>query len=259
MFHLTKRYLDAIDKDGNSWILYFAHLKLGPFLFRYSSVLFSDAKGNVSEESSLKSCSLPLIQDTININCNPLKISGTWKKTQNGICLILWNTNEGQELVWNCHHPSAQVELTYKGKKFIADGYAETLILPFIPLKLPLEKLRWGRFTSNNTSLVWILWEGKHPLNLVFMNGEEYNDAQHSDAGFSFDNGNWNLYFQHSILIRNSKLGEVIRKYPLLKFLFPKNLLRSTEIKCKSLSELKSKDELYSNGWSIHETVTVLT
>ncbi|HOY96265.1 MAG TPA: hypothetical protein PK509_11030 [Catalimonadaceae bacterium] len=258
MFHLVKRYLDAIDVEGNSWIVYFAHLKIGPIRLSFSSVLFADQNGEATEESSLQKVSLPEIGPTMKIQNGALQIEGTWTCNQPEIEKDLWQDEQGKILNWHCHQPSSDVWLTFKGKQFNAKGYAETLTLPFSPLKLPLERLRWGRFISGDLSIIWIQWEGKHPLNFVWVNGVEITDAIHSDSGFTFDSGSRKIEFLNPIIIRNGKLGTVIQKYPLLKYLFPKNLLRSEELKLKSETIYSSQNEMPVRGWSLYETVQIL-
>lgn len=258
MFHLVKRYLDAIDAEGNSWIVYVAHLKIGPIRLSFSSVLFADQDGEATEESSLQKVNLPEIGPVMKIQNAGLRIEGTWTKNQSGFEKNLWQDEHGKILNWQCHQPSADVQLTFKGRHFVAKGYAETLTLPFSPLKLPLELLRWGRFISGDLSIIWIQWKGKHPLNRVWMNGSKIIDAIHSESGFTFDSGSRKIEFLNPIIIRNGMLGTVIQKYPLLKYLFPKNLLRSEELKLKSETLYSSRDEMPVKGWSLYETVQIL-
>ena len=96
MFHLVKRYLDAIDVEGNSWIVYFAHLKIGPIRLSFSSVLFADQNGEATEESSLQKVSLPEIGPTMKIQNSALQFEGTWTCILQGIEKDLWKDKQGK-------------------------------------------------------------------------------------------------------------------------------------------------------------------
>lgn len=171
----------------------------------------------------------------------------------------LWKHPTKGSVNWLCHHPVAKVELTYQSRTYQATGYAETIELPFNPLFLPLNHLRWGRYTDDENSLVWIHWEGKYPLNKIFFNGKEFNDAVFDEDGFTFDTNQYKVYFNQKTIIREGNFGSIISRYFFLKWLFSNSLLNSHEIKYKSPTTLYFQNKQLNKGWSLFENVKLLS
>jgi hypothetical protein len=79
------------------------------------------------------------------------------------------------------------------GSRLAGGGYAEWVELRVPPWQLPIEALRWGRFLSPSTSLVWLDWEGTHPLRLIIRNGASVSPLDIGDAVVRMDGGTLSL------------------------------------------------------------------
>jgi hypothetical protein len=169
---------------------------------------------------------------------------------------MLYKDSDNNELIWNCHHPKALAEILYNGTLYKGFGYAETLFTFIKPWNLPIDELRWGRFLSDSDTLIWIKWTGKYPVNKIFFNGIEYNDAIFENDTINFCDGEYQLKFSEIHLIRKGKLSKLFLKMKMLKILFDHRILNSLEIKYKSKTSLSKNSIVMSNGWSLFEIVT---
>jgi hypothetical protein len=104
--------------------------------------------------------------------------------------------------------------------------------------------------------LIWINWKGEYPVNKIFFNGVEYNDAIFTDDIIRFSNGMYQLKFSQIQLIRKGKLSGLLTKMKLLKIFFNNWMLNSMEIKYKAKASLFKNSLVFSNGWSLFEIVT---
>ena len=260
MFKLTKHYFDAIDEEGRCWIIYMAQLKLGLIRIPYCAYIYSSDDNVVEEKSVFKSFEVPENSSKeLSFSIPALGVKGVWFEPKKGIKNVLWTHPKRGEVLWDCHTPSALVHLHFAGKTYQAKGYAETIYLPVNPLALPLSTLRWGRFIGEKFTVVWIEWQGKLPKNLVYVNGDLQTDAVHSEDGFSFAAGTYELVYLSPQILRKGKLGTIIEKYAFLKWLFKGSLLHSEEIKYKSKSKLMHQNIQVDKGWSLYEKVNLLT
>jgi hypothetical protein len=224
--------------------------------FVYSGLIFCDAKGITTEKSALYRIRKPLIDRTIQFSNSVLKIDVILRKSEESIIRLLYRESENNVLLWNCHHPKALAELTYKGIIYKGFGYAETLFSSIKPWNLPIDELRWGRYLSDTFTLIWICWAGTCPVNKMFLNGAEYNDAVFEDDLVIFGDGIYQLKFSEIKLIRKGKLSGLFSKIPLLKIFINSRFLNTLEIKYKAKTTFSKKSDFLSAGWSIFEVVT---
>ncbi|MGD0342615.1 MAG: hypothetical protein ABSA76_13005 [Bacteroidales bacterium] len=192
------------------------------FLLRiiYSGLVFCDAEGLTREKSTLKNTLKPEFNGNINFNHKFLNTGISLKRIDDQIKRSLYKVDENNELIWNCHHPKALAEITYNGNIYKGLGYAETLFCPINPLKLPMQVLRWGRFLSDSHTVIWINWKGEHPLNKIFLNGTEYNDAIFENEIIIFNDGNNKLEFSQIQTIRDGRLSGLFSKFKFMKIFF---------------------------------------
>ncbi len=223
--------------------------------FIYSGLVFTNTDGLTIEKSSLRKTVIPEISDTIYFNHKFLKTGISLKKIDDPISRSLYKDGEGNELVWNCHHPKAFVEITYNGNIYEGLGYAETLSCPINPLMLPMKELKWGRFLSDSHTVIWINWKNEHSLNKIFLDGTEYNDAIFENETVVFDNGKYKLTFSEIRTIRNGKLSGLFSKMKYLKIFFNSRLLDTVETKYKAKTKLTRDSVCLSTGWSLFEIV----
>lgn len=250
MFNLKKHYFDGIDSQGNAVILYFAELKLFGFKIPYSSYILS--LNDLIEEKSILSSS-EIGENNSFFKNYKLKIHGRWDAKENSIHEILFKQNKSK-LKWNCVIPKAEFILEINGKEFSGLGYSEILEMNFVPWKLPISTLKWGRFLSENHSIIWIEWIGKQQLKKVYWNGNLIENTEISDSGIKFHDKKVELIFQNPVSLKDEKLLKIADKYPFLKLFFSSKFLQSREMKFKSKSILIS-EENQEIGHSLYETV----
>lgn len=255
-FRLEKMYFDCIDEDGNCVILYWETLEICYLKFNYSGLVFSDSKNETIEDYTKKRSPQPITSPILQIDSSPLQIKGSWKRTDNPIVDSLFKDTENRELIWDCHHPKALAKIEYNGKTFKGYGYAETLFLPVKPWKLPFERLRWGRFLSDNCTIIWIQWKGKSPLNKIWYNGKEYNDGVFFEDRVTFNKGCFVLLFQNISTLRNKKIINALPKLHILKIILSSCILNGNETKYKARTAFSHDGKILEYGWSLYETVT---
>jgi hypothetical protein len=254
-FKLEKLYLDCIDDQGNCFIIYWAKAEFFFIRFGYSGLIFCDADGNTIEKSVFGRTLKPSIGESINFSNKTLKVEATLRRTDNTIFSSLYKDKNNKILDWNCHHPKAITEISLDGKTYKGSGYAETLLTTVKPWNLPIDELRWGRYLSDSTTVIWINWKGKHTLNKIFLNGIEYNDAVFENDKITFCNGSCQLKFLGVQVIRKNRLSGIFLKVPLLRMFLKKSILNTLEIKYKAKTEFSKNSVELSTGWSLYEVV----
>lgn len=253
-FYLDKSYLDCIDHEGNCLILYAASIKIFFLKFHYTAFIFSDAQNKITEKSSFKKSELTFSDEGLQFFCRHFNIQGEWKKGLYPVQSVLYKNDNGI-VNWNCHHPIADAAVQYNGQLFTGLGYAETLFLSMLPWQLPIDELRWGRFLAPGITITWIQWKGKYPVNKIYFNGIEMNDAIHSMEAILFNEGKCRLLFSHTAVLRHTTFGEHLSKLPLVKLLVNKAMLNSVESKYKSATRFTDASGTLHHGWSIFELV----
>jgi hypothetical protein len=248
--------MDCIDNQGNCFIVYWAKVEFFLIRFVYSGLLFCDAKGFTTEKSTLRKIRKPTINGSINFNCRYLKTDVVLIRMNDPINRSLYKDSVNNELIWNCHHPKALSEIKYNNNIYKGFGYAETLFSLIKPWNLPIDELRWGRFLSDAYTVIWIYWKGKYPINKLFFNGVEYNDAGFTNDLIIFGNGAYQLKFLQIQVIRYGKLSGLFSKMKLLRTFFNRRILNTVEIKYKSRTAFSKKSIVLSNDWSLFEIVT---
>jgi hypothetical protein len=255
LFRIVKLYADCIDDSGNCFIVYNAELQFFFMRFYYGALIFSDSEDAMNEITSFKKALVQISEDKLDFIHKSLGIQGKWKRTADAILEHLFRDPNNRELIWNCHHPKALTEINHEGKLYRGLGYAETLSLFFKPWNLPINELYWGRYLSESDTIIWIKWIGSFPLNKIFYNNAEYNDAFIENDNIVFGDGAFHLTFNKVSIIRKGKLSKVLTRMPWLKVLFKHSILNSVEQKYKAKSTFSSDMKVLSIGWSLYETV----
>lgn len=254
-FRLQKLYLDCIDDRGNCFIIYRTRLDLFFFRIYYSSTIYSDQKGEITEISSTRKTGEPIINDFLLFYNHFLETKGTWKRTDTALPPFIYRDKNDNELTWNCHHPKALAEIIYEDQTFHGYGYAETLSMTIKPWNLPIDELRWGRFLSEDYTITWIKWKGEQQLNKLFINGKEYNDSVFESGKVIFGDGDFELVFNEILTIKKEKLSSIFSDMPWIRLFIKRGTLESVENKYKARSALYSKSKLTARGWSLYEIV----
>lgn len=253
MFRLVKHYFDGIDNTGNTIIIYAAQLNFFGIKIPFSSYILHEKCGAITEEGRLTKADLNF-EDTINIKIKSLNITGQWKTKTRAIKEVLYQ-RENKQLMWDCHTPNADFTISTGNKHFSGVGYCETLHLPFYPWQLPIQTLKWGRYLSESTTIVWIEWIGQHPLKKIFWNGELCNDAEIEDDKIVFKTKKAMLVFDERTIIRNNPLAASANRHPVFKIIFPAGFLKTQEIKYTATAKLFMNGEVKDEGRALFETV----
>lgn len=253
-FLLDKTYLDCIDDAGNCFILYAARLRFFFFNIHYTAFILSDHNNKITEGSAFTRSHTSDDDNGFRFSNKGIGISGHWQQAEHPVASILYSQSNA-EVNWNCHHPLAACTLYYRERRFQGLGYAENILLSIEPWKLPIDELRWGRFLAPGIAITWIQWLGKYPVNKIYLNGKEWNDAQHSFEAITFNEGKNKLVFSDSSSLRQVKFADHLRKVPLLKLFIPKGILNSVESKYKAVTAFTDDSGAIHHGWSIFEII----
>ena len=250
-FELSKWYLDCVTDAGEVAIAYTGRVRWGRLSFHYSSVLES-AEGRVKVRHSLRAPREPVVNNgSIHWRANALHVDAEWHADSAPLCETLLDDESGL-IAWHCLMPRARARFGLRS----GFGYAERLTLTVPPWKLPIDTLRWGRFSSASDWIVWIDWRGAHPQRRVYWNGTLAPVDELGDEKIRFADGAL-LAMDRSLTIRDGALGStVLAAIPVMGRTFPARLLRVTESKWRSRARLEFPHGPAVEGYAIHERVS---
>jgi hypothetical protein len=245
VFSLTKWYLDCIDARGNAGIAYWARLRWHDLAMTWSSTIVM-ADGCTRLRSRVGRVVAPAIEgDELRWRTRDVEIAMTRRAPRFEAALL------GNELTWRCEMPRAEVVAKFGDVELRGQGYAEVLQMSALPWTLPIDELRWGRFTSASSSMVWIDWRGPNPLTLVLRDGQVASGARVHDRSIEIDD-RMHLTLDQTRVVRDEALGARLSKLPLLGKRLPKRITGAREQKWCSRGTLDASEL----GWAIHELVS---
>jgi len=135
-------------------------------------------------------------------------------------------------------------------------GYAEHLQLSLAPWRLPIRRLRWGRFVNSTDALVWIDWSGSYNKQVAYLNGSEFCAAEISESSVVLKEIGAELDLDKGNVLREGALGSTaLSVIPKLNRLFPDSILNVRECKWLSKAVLRRPGQPDSEGMAIHEVV----
>jgi hypothetical protein len=173
-FVLTKWYLDSVDAGGRSAVLYSTALTWGRARVGWHGVSICEADQRVTHRASVRPTPLPERDgDRLAWRADPLGCAVDCRPSVPPFALRLLDRDDGC-LEWRCEAPAARVDVTLAdAPSLFGVGYAECLSLTFLPWRLPIDEMRWGRWVSDDgaRSLVWIDWKGPHPRTDAYLDG----------------------------------------------------------------------------------------
>jgi hypothetical protein len=195
-------------------------------------------------------------ESVIEWSCGAWKAAGRWRENGGPIREILFDSPEGS-LEWNCIAPRARAEVRAGGAEFCGWGYVEHLRLTVRPWRLPIRRLRWGRFASASDALVWIDWEGPYTRRVVYLNGAPVRaEANGINEGEVRLEGGIRLSLERPAALREGTLGSTaLRVIPNMERVFPASARNITERKWLSDAKLQVPGRQDSTGKAIHEVV----
>ncbi|HTY12017.1 MAG TPA: hypothetical protein VMF88_13225 [Bacteroidota bacterium] len=256
-FLLSKWYLDCIAHDGTTFVGYAAQLRWKSLSLRYSSFLIRRVDGSLHSATSFLQAPLPHREGAvIHWSPRPLKTDGEWNCVQPSVERELYKNHAGS-ITWSCCSPMTRTRIAVN-KSTLTEGigYAERLTISIPPWQLPIELLRWGRFHSENDSLVWIDWRGPVSQRFLFHNSEEVaapSIADHEIEGAK----NLRLSLKRTAVLRDGPIiSDTLAMIPGAKKIFPHSILQLYESKWLSRGEMVFDNSSCGSGWAIHELVS---
>jgi len=250
-FKLSKWYLDCVTEAGDVSIAYTGAVQWGMLHLHYSSLLETTA-GRVTTRSSLREQDEPKIQDAaLAWHSKALGLDGEWRADSTPLRDTIYSSENGS-VEWHCLMPLAKVRLRDR----FGLGYAEHLTITIAPWKLPIQTLRWGRFSGDSEWIVWIDWQREFSRRVVYRNGRELSVAALEDDRIEFTDGSC-LVMDRSLVLREGPLGTTaLSVVPGIRATFPARLLEIEECKWRSRARLEQAGKPAVAGWAIHERVT---
>src|SRR5262249_23596550 len=143
---------------------------------------------------------------------------GHWQALEQPVRRTLLASDKGN-IDWHCLLPRARGRVVLAGSVVVEGlGYVERLEMTLRPWDLPIRELRWGRFLSEDTGVVWIEWRGQQPLQLLTLNGVDQTETDVGDREVAWRAGR--LELEPGSALREGALGiTALGRVPLLKFL----------------------------------------
>lgn len=256
-FELLKWYADCVSERGDVAILYQAKLCLGGRSIDYQSLLLKDRDSPASIQYSLRRGSPLSFEDRrIEWQSPQWKARGKWSDLGAAHCEMLYESDSGA-LEWNCIAPRAASSMQIGSSNPCQGwGYAEQLRLSLPPWRLPIRRLRWGRFVNASDALVWIDWSGPYNKQVVYLNGSPIPAESINDEEVVLADGKATLKLEDKQVIRDGKLGATaLSVFPRLSNVFPAAVLDIRECKWLSRAVLRRHGCPDSTGMAIHEVV----
>jgi hypothetical protein len=252
-FHLSKWYFDGTSAAGDLWIGYCAGVRYHGLGLSYAALLLRDPAGSISSRSVLVSEAGPEeTEDLWTWRHRALGLDAAYERLCPPVERTLLDIPAGS-VIWRCRQPLARARLQVGERQITGLGYVEHLEMTLAPWKLPCRLLRWGRFTAPSASIVWIGWEGPHPMTLVLHDGRPVSPATLADARIDLPEARLDL---HNVqVLRSGPLAsKALASIPGISRLFPAAILRTEETKWYARGRLESGQGAIE-GDVIHETV----
>lgn len=133
-------------------------------------------------------------------------------------------------------------------------GYAERLILRVAPWAPGITTLRWGRFCGPRSSLVWIEWVGRIPVQLTLLDGRKVALKEVSPERVIVEGGTLKMRAAH--LFVDAPLGSgILKDMPWPRRIKPLQFLAGVERKYVARGELALDGGAVEEGDVIFEEV----
>jgi hypothetical protein len=251
-FRLEKWYLNLADASGNALICYSASLRFAAINLNYNGYTFRLSSSTLITKQNSFRPTQTVHQDNGFIGWTVGSQHAQWKKIDEKIDEVLL-ANEDGEIRWICEFPKANGSARLSSCMIEGYGYAEKIIITIPPWRIPIKELHWGRFLSDNFTIIWIKWIGPIPKSLLFANGKKINGAEINANSIVFEDSNINIYNKRT-LRKGTILSTVFSRFKTIRSLFPKQIMSLSENKWISDGTLSINGDQY-RGTIIHEVV----
>jgi hypothetical protein len=250
-FRLEKWYCDVTDSN-RGFIGYGAQLQWKSIQINYLGYLFLNGKGKVTDKNVFVNTSLPDISNQ-DLKWHNSAFRLDMKRIDFGFDQILLKEGS-KEISWDCVFPKAIAQLRIGSESLSGFGYVERINLSYLPWNLPIQQLIWGRFLSDDFTLILIKWIGPIPKGFVYFNGIKIPEVAINEFQISFSD--YTLMLLNPIELRaGTLLSSVFSKVPWISGMFPKSIMQLAERKWLSDGVLKKNGLEMAKGKSIHELV----
>lgn len=250
MFVLSKWYLDLTTDAGEVLIGHTGYFRWPSIYLNCSSVSRSSPGGSTIQSTSLRFNPEPVAGDRGVAWSHPaLHVTGEWTPDSASLGETIYASIEGV-VEWHCLMPRARVR-TDQG--LMGLGYVEHLWITVAPWKLPIDKLRWGRFLTDTMFVVWMDWLGPYHRRLVFRNGRKEHVRHMEDHRIEFEDGAV-LRLQPARVLRSGPIGRTaLQSIPGVHADCPARLLAIHETKWLSEGHYEASGEATQKGWALHK------
>jgi hypothetical protein len=252
-FKLEKWYFDAVDEKGQVFIGYIAHLRWGIISLQYTGHTHLDEKQTLTHANSFSNVALP-VSGVGSIEVNTSAFTGKWESVLPAFYDTLLTSGK-QCIQLHCLCPKAVATVTVNEDVLReAMAYAEKIELSFLPWRIPIHQLYWGRYISKALSIIWIRWVGPVEKNIVYFNGIATHDVAVTETSIRV--GDYSLQLSESVDLRKGTLFEtVFARFPKIAALFPTSIMKLRENKWLSKAMVYKENNLIETGYAIHEIV----
>jgi hypothetical protein len=252
-FALTKWYVDVVDDAGRVAIAYWASVRVAGAVHAASGLLLSRDGGLADRALTLRSAAAPAWSgDHLRWQCPSLHLSVDAERLMDPFHQRLLATPSG-ELDWHCEAPLARVRLTAGVDVIEGDGYVERMELGIIPWALPISRILWGRWAGQGRSVVWIAWDGSHPLRLVWIDGEPVADAVPTNERVDLG-ARGCLSLHDHVTITDATVGEQLTSLRPLRALVDR-VAHHRQTRWLAKGTLHEPGYENVSGWVVHEVV----
>ncbi len=256
-FELTKWYADCTGEDGDALIVYHAELRWRAFRMHYANLMMRRAGEPAGSSFSLRRQSPPgVLGDRIEWQSSEWNAHGVWRQPDHDLREILFDSAAGAVL-WHCVAPRSQAAVSIgSGRPFRGWGYVECLRLTLAPWRLPIRRLRWGRFLNAADALVWIDWGGEYNRQVLYHNGAAVPAGTIGDREIVLGDSLGVLSLDRREVLREGTLGATaLSALPCRQRLLLARTLGIRECKWLSHAVLRRPGHTDSTGMAIHEVV----
>ncbi len=252
-FALTKWYIDVVDDDGRVAIAYWASVRAAGVGHSVCGLLLSKGGGPAERMFTLRSTPAPVwAGDRLSWQCPALDVSVDVERRLGAFDRGLLGTASGT-LDWHCEAPLARVRIATGSDVIEGDGYVERMHLGIAPWALPITRIRWGRWTGPGRSVVWIAWEGPHPLRLVWLDRVLVADAAPSTTGVDLG-ALGHLALADHVVVTDATVGEQLTSLAPLRALVDR-VAHHHQTRWRARGTLREPNRDDVTGWVIHEVV----
>lgn len=255
--NLKKWYLDFVSDEGVAALCYSAKLRYKGVSIGYSALVNGSYNGDFTAHYSLQS-PRPEFNDTaLQWQASKWDTAFSWQTGAQTVSqpISLWQTEKGG-ITWHNLIPGAQAHMQQNNQMTSGLGYVEQLSLDIPPWRLPIKRLRWGRFVSRQATLVWIEWHLRDGSTKQWLT----HDGQAVEA-FSLDaqtiiSPQGYLQIGRGSPIRQGYLKDTaFSSIAFLRWFFPDPVLNIYEHKQLAPATFYSDAGQQSEGWVIDEIV----